>query len=124
MTIDGDGPRLIAAVRQGMRMIDSAGEDVGEVEFVKMGEPDAVTAQGQRVGEPYGIVDAVAETVTGAEPDVPGELAAQLLRVGYVKVDGKGLRDVDRYVASDQIADVTADTVRLHVTRGQLAAET
>jgi hypothetical protein len=57
------------------------------------------------------------------EPDVPGPLRAQLLRYGFVKVDGPGLTDTDRYVRSDRIASVSGDTVTLSVSKDRLAEE-
>jgi hypothetical protein len=43
-----EGP--IADVREGMRVVDRRDEDVGTVEVVKMGDPEAVTPSGQEVG--------------------------------------------------------------------------
>jgi hypothetical protein len=55
-----------------------------------------------------------------AEPTVAPAIRARLLRLGYFKIDGKGWIDTDRYVPSDKIADVSADTVRLSVTEDGL----
>jgi hypothetical protein len=118
---DQSGP--IAEVVFGMTVVDNTGAEVGKVELVKMGDPDAVTTQGQRVGESEGVVHALADSIFGSEPDVPGPLAGRLLRMGYVKVDGKGLLEADRYVASDQIAAVDDNTVRLKVPKDQLTRE-
>lgn len=52
---------------------------------------------------------------TGAEPDVPEELAARLLRLGNLKIDGPTLFERDRYVAADRVAGVEDDTVTLSV---------
>lgn len=121
MNPDQTGP--IAEVALGMTVVDSAGAEVGKVELLKMGDPEAVTTAGQRAGESEGVVRALADSIFGSEPDVPGPLAARLLRLGYLKVDGKGLLEADRYVASDQIAGVADNTVRLSVPKGQLTKE-
>lgn len=113
----------ISVVQPGMRVIDSAGVDVGRVEFVKMGDPGAVTDQGQRVGEPHGVFESIVESLVGEEPDVPGTLGARLRRIGYIKINGRGLLDSDRYAAADQINRVDGETVDLSVTRDQLAVE-
>jgi hypothetical protein len=113
----------IAEVVRGMTVVDNAGAQVGKVELVKMGDPESITTEGQRVGESEGVVRALADSIFGSEPDVPGPLAARLLRMGYVKVDGKGLLEADRYVASDQIAGVDGDTVRLTVSKDELTRE-
>jgi hypothetical protein len=118
---DRAGP--IAQVVSGMTVVDTTGAEVGKVELVKMGDPEAVTPAGQDVGESEGVVRALADSIFGSEPDVPGPLAARLLRMGYLKVDGKGLLEADRYVASDQIAGVADGTVRLSVPKEQLTKE-
>jgi hypothetical protein len=118
-----DQARPIAQVIPGMTVLDSTGVEVGKVETVKMGDPEAVTTEGQDAGESEGVVRALADSIFGAEPDVPGPLAARLLRLGYLKVDGKGLLEADRYVARDEIAEVADNTVRLNVRKDQLAKE-
>ena len=118
---DESGP--IVNVVRGMTVVDKAGAEVGKVELVKMGDPESITTEGQRVGESEGVVHALADSIFGAEPDVPGPLAARLLRMGYVKVDGKGLLETDRYVASDQIGEVDQDVVRLNVSKDELSRE-
>ncbi len=47
------------------------------------------------------------------EPDVPEPLRSQLLRTGFIKVDGSGLADADRYIGADRISEVSGATVRL-----------
>jgi hypothetical protein len=95
-----------------MRVLDAAGKAIGKVSFVKMGDPQAITAAGQ--------------AVDGDEPHVSRELAEHLLRIGYVKVDRKGLclfsRDV--YVAADQLDRVEGGIVHLSVPADALLTET
>jgi hypothetical protein len=117
---DKAGP--IAKVVNGMTVVDRAGAEIGKVELVKMGDPEAVTSAGQNVGDSEGVVHVLAESIFGAEPDVPGPIAARLLRLGYLKVDGKGL-EADRYVASDQIGEVDQGVVRLNVVKDELSRE-
>ncbi|OZM77208.1 hypothetical protein [Pseudonocardia sp. MH-G8] len=107
------GEDALADVHEGMRVVDSAGADVGTVELVKVGDPEAVTGQGQST--PGGLVEDLQEAFGGGEPQVPAQFAAQLMRVGFVKVDGKGLLDRDTYVPADQVASVTAGAVHLTV---------
>jgi hypothetical protein len=114
----------IAAVRKGMRVVDSDGLDIGAVERVKMGDPLGLTADRQVAGEVDSFLDHVVESVSGPEPDVSPGLAGRLVRLGYVKVDGEGFADRDRYVAADEIADVTTDEVHLSIPQDQLATET
>ena len=92
------GPPVMAQVREGMAVVDAAGERVGTVEYVQMGEPEAATPQGNvaRSGsllQGAGIVGLSNE----AAPDVPAPIRAQLLREGFLKVNAPWLA-ADRHV--------------------------
>lgn len=117
--------RLLERVHEGMAVVDAAGERLGRVEDVMMGDPEAVTTQGNEPQRRGGLVGSLADAVADApgEPDVPEPERSQLLRWGYVKVDGPGLLAPDRYVRADQIRDVSDDTVTLNVRRGELPRE-
>jgi hypothetical protein len=103
------GIRPIAFVREGMRVIDATGKDIGKVSFVKLGDPGAVTTAGQ--------------DVDGNEPHVPGELAEHLLRVGFVKIDRKGIFSRDAYAAADQVDRIEGGAVHLSVPEDALLTE-
>jgi hypothetical protein len=109
-----------------MHVVDANGREVGRVEYVQMGDPEAVTTEGQ--GEPYRrwpvvLGDALADEFD--EPDVPEPLRSQLLRYGFVKIDGPGPEwfDTDLYVRADAIAEVSGDTVKLTVPKERLIKE-
>jgi hypothetical protein len=99
----------ITKVREGMRAVDASGKEIGTVELVKLGDPEAVTTQGQ-------------QTESG-EPHVPGEMRDRLLRLGFVKIDRKGFFRSDAYVAADQITRVADDVVELSATDQGLPSE-
>jgi hypothetical protein len=120
---DPDG-QAIAAVRTGMRVVDSAGAEVGTVEHVDLGQPGALTADLLSRGEAGSFPEHVVESVSGPEPDVPPARVEELVRHGYVKVDRGALTDVDMYVAAGEIADVAEGVVRLTVRQNQLVTET
>ena len=115
---------VMARVREGMHVLDAAGEDVGTVEYFEMGNPEAATTAGN---EPRGssVVAAAAEAITPGEgePDVPEPLRSRLRRTGFIKIDGPGLLESDRYVSSEKVREVTEDRVRLAVPKAQLASE-
>jgi hypothetical protein len=113
----------ISEVMEGMRVVDAAGEDLGKVEHVRIGDPEAVTV-GADMPREGGIIADIAE-VFGAEgePDVPEPLRSRFLRSGYIKIDGKGWIDTDRYVAAEHIAGVTGETVTLTLLKDQILAE-
>jgi hypothetical protein len=102
---------VIAKARSGMLVVDSSGAELGTVEAVKMGDPGAVTETGQAAGDEQGLFEAVAEVFRGEE--LPPQTTAQLLRTGFVKVDGKGLLSNDFYVGAEDIDEVSGDVVRL-----------
>ncbi len=114
---------LIASVDKGMAVLDAAGQKVGTVEYVGMGDPSADTTRGNR--PQVDLLGQFAEAMTGGqpEPDVPGPLRDQLLRYGFVKVDGPGLFHSNRYVRSDHIASVADQTVTLNVRKDELPKE-
>jgi hypothetical protein len=105
-SIDRIGP--IEKVVEGMRVVDADGDEVGKVEFVKMGDPEAVTIEGQDLG---------------ALPKLPRELAERLLRTGYLRVDRKGFLAKDAYVSATDIDRVVGDTVHLDVDKDMLLTE-
>jgi hypothetical protein len=117
--------RLLERVHEGMAVVDAAGERLGRVEDVVMGDPEAATTQGNEAVRRGGIVGAVADAVRDVpgEPDVQEPRRSQLLRLGYLKVDGPGLLAPDRYVRADQIRGVSADTVTLAVPRDAVSRE-
>jgi hypothetical protein len=92
----------ISQVVEGMRVFDAVGKEVGKVEYVKLGDREAVTTLGE-------------ETDSG-EPRVAGELRERHLRLGFIKVDRKGLLKSDAYVAADEIDRVQDGAVHLTVT--------
>jgi hypothetical protein len=114
----------IEHVREGMKVVDREGKQIGEVEYVKMGDPQAVTTAGNE-RETGGVVGQVAQTVFGdeTEPDLPEPKRAQLVRYGFLKVDGEGLFGADRYVRADQIANVSGERVILNVSKDELPRE-
>jgi hypothetical protein len=117
--------RLIERVEEDMKVVDSAGNDVGKVQYVQFGDPEAITTEGNELEKPAGIIGDVAMAFFGdeREPDVAEPKRSQLLRYGFIKVDGPGLLDNDRYIRSDLIADVARDTVTLTVHKDRLVEE-
>lgn len=114
----------IERVREGMTVLDAAGERLGTVAYLKMGDPEAATTQGNEArGTMAGAVLGGDEGEPGApgvaglgvrEPNVPEPLRTQLMRVGFLRLDAPHLKnEVDRYVPGDRIRDVSGDTVRL-----------
>ncbi len=116
---------LLGQVSEGMKVVDASGDDLGKVGAIKMGDPGAATTAGEMMDSPGGTLGAVGDAVLGGgiEPDLEEPMRSELLRSGYIKIDGKGWFGTDRYVSADQVAAVSGDTVRLGVTKDQMAQE-
>jgi hypothetical protein len=114
----------MSRVEEGMRVVDVGGDEIGHVQYVQMGDPESVTSRGNE-GRPTELMGKIAEAVfpDEKEPDVPEPLHTQLRRTGYIKIDGPGIRETDRYASSRHVREVTGDEVRLNVRKGELAVE-
>jgi hypothetical protein len=115
---------VMARVQEGMRVVDAAGEDLGKVEYLQMGDPEAVTMEGNE-HRPDDLIGRVVERALPeeSEPEVPDPLRTQLQRTGYLKIGGHGIGGKARYVPSERVSAVSGDTVRLSVRKGDLAKE-
>lgn len=106
----------ISLVAEGMKVVDANGAEIGKVDEVRMGDPGAVTAREPGFTEGETTIDEIGRAIFGVGSRLPGPVRETLLRIGYVRIDGKGwLFDKDRYAASDQIASVEGDVVHLSV---------
>lgn len=114
--IGNTGP-IDLAVR-GMRVVDANGDEIGKVDDIKMGDPAAATTQGE-VYDDGGLLDDIGRAVFGGSA-LPEQIRDNLLRIGYLRVDGKGWFDTDYFVAANQVARVEGDTVHLSVAKEEL----
>jgi hypothetical protein len=115
--------RIMGNIREGMRVVDAGGDEVGRVDYLQMGDSEAATASGQAA--PSTLVGALAESITPGEgePDVPEPLRTRLRRTGFIKIDAPGLLEADRYVSAEKLQSVDQDHVRLAVRKADLAKE-
>ena len=119
--MDSSSSNVLSRVQEKMKVVDANGDDIGKVDYVAMGDPQAVTTAGQEDMAPDSITGNVAQVFGGGtEPDVPEPFRSELLREGFIKVDGKGWFGSDHYLRASDIADVTGDGVRLRVTKDAL----
>ncbi|WP_396888546.1 hypothetical protein [Micromonospora craniellae] len=117
-----DQQATVSRVTTGMRVVDAAGLDVGTVDLVQRGDPNAVTVQAP-TADPGSSLDELIESAATEEPDVPADLAARLLRTGYLKVSTELVPTGAVYVLADQINAVTDGEVRLDVLAADLPSE-
>jgi len=115
-----DSPSTVSleGIQEGMKVVDANGDDIGKVDYVKLGDPQAATTAGE-MGTGTDTILAGATAVLGgdAEPDVPEPFRSELLREGFIKVDGKGWFDTDRYLRASDIAGVSDDSVQLRIAK-------
>lgn len=102
-------------VREGMDVIDLTGDRVGRVRSFKMGDPNAVTTEGQQL-ETDSTLFTILRNAFGDSSDVSQQEHERLLRLGYVEVDASGLFKKDFVVTSNQVERVDGDTVYVAVT--------
>jgi len=106
----------ITLVETGMKVVDAGGKEIGKVDFLRMGDPDAVTAQGNDWADGVNPIDKIGFALFGVGSQIPQTVRHTLLRVGYIHIEGKGwINDRDCYASAEQIASVTGDTVHLNV---------
>ena len=117
--IEDPGP--IKHVTEGMTVIDDAGHDVGTVAEVKIGDPQAVTGQGQQAPQGGGQLAGLAAAFT-AGTSLPAQQQERLVRLGYLRINGPGRLADDRYVTADHVMSVEGDRVQLDVPAAALYA--
>jgi sporulation protein YlmC with PRC-barrel domain len=103
---------VIEQVREGMDVLASDGRKVGKVEDLKMGDPEAVTSDGQTDPETGGLIGTLIDDFAETSK-LPRHTAERLLRIGYVKIDRSGLFTGHAYLGSDELDRVEGDTVWL-----------
>ncbi len=134
-------------VREGMKVVDSTGEEIGEVRTLRSGDTASVTVDdagdmgggggvmpipvgvgtggssgtGAGAGAGAGVVGLFGSAAgEGGEPNVAEPAYSRLTRVGFIKIDSKGFFASDRYAGADQVTQVEGDTVYLSVTKDDL----
>jgi hypothetical protein len=111
-TIEG-GP--ISQVEIGDKVVDSTGKEIGKVKFVKMGDPNAATTEGQW-GYSEGFLG-----LWGNDYDIgqlPEQAQGQLMRVGFIHIDVPWA--ADKFAGAGMIDRVAGNTVYLNLPEGNL----
>jgi hypothetical protein len=114
---------LIRRISRGMKVLDAKGEEIGKVDQLQMGDPEGVTEEPdlyKRKMEGPLLTRVVDQYRPTGDIDAPPSARAHLLRMGYIRIDGKGWLDVDRYASADQIESVDEHHVRLKVPKEAL----
>ena len=117
---------LLSKIHNGMTVYDQSQVEIGTVEYVQFGDDDplkpvprAVTPgeTGERSRAEW-LVESVLDVFS---PDnLPETLRQRLLLYGFIRVDGPGLFDADRYIFPNQIQSVDGKRVTLKVSKNEL----
>ena len=118
---------ILLQVYEGMTVHDHAGERIGTVEYVYLGE----VAEAR---EDFGQAEQTSSTLTGTEGSLIEEFAKailltervsdvwreRLLSYGFIRIHSAGLFTADRYAMPSQIATVADHRVMLCVNQNEL----
>lgn len=119
----GDRPifetQVIELVEMNMTVVDVAGERLGHVSYIHMGDPEADTTEGEDYQTP-GILRWVWRGIVGSEPKTPEPFRSRLLRHGFIKINTPGRTAHDLYASADFVQAVAGETVTLSVATDQL----
>jgi hypothetical protein len=106
MAMNANRENLLERVREGMKVIDSAGDAVGKVSYVQLADPDAAV-----VDEDLGDADT---SILGIfDPNDDRTVTERMAQRGYIRIDAAGFFEGDKYVLADDVAGVEGDVVRL-----------
>ena len=99
----------------GDSVVDSTGKEIGTVKFVKMGDPNAATDEGQDDSGP-GFLGLGGDSYDLG--NLPEQARHQLLRVGFIHIDVSWADD--RFAGAGQLDRVENNTVYLTVPEANL----
>ena len=113
----GGREQLIAKVKEGMKVEDVAGEHIGTLTFLKLGDPSALDIELDDASNPGDFYSG-----EPMEPNVVPSMVRRLLVNGFLKIDDarRFRRDHHYYALTDDVASVEGDTVRLNKPVGEL----
>jgi hypothetical protein len=117
---------LLAMIKEGMKVVDADGDDVGTVSYVQMADLNDRDDVGAANRDEVGLFDLTPDNDPGDEGVLGGvfgigdDVTERMERSGYVKIDASGIFTGDKYVEPYQIAAVDGDTVRLAVDKDDI----
>ena len=113
MSEEMEGSNWYQGIRLGMPVFDVNGEVVGRVEKVHTGyDIPGIPRTDSDADE--AISDAFEETFDPVD-ELDEELLEDLYRGGFIRVEGPNLLGSDRYVETENIAEVSPEGVHLNV---------
>ena len=114
MSVSGiSDPGPLAQVREGMRVVDTSGDEVGVVKDVRMGDKEAVTDSGESTQD-VGLFSGTEDT------GLSEQARHRLARTGFVQISKSGIMSGSVYAAGDEVARVEDDVVHLSADKDAL----
>lgn len=121
--------KLLLEVFKDMKVYDQANSEVGTVDWVQFGDEDTtkpgtetVTTRSSEAATGNTLVESIVKVFESDR--LPETLRDRLLRYGFIRVNGDGLFNADRYILPDQIASVADKKVKLKVNKSDLIKRT
>lgn len=117
---------LLSKIQNGMKVYDQSQSEIGTVEYVQFGDEDPLKPTSRavtpgQVGERNRAEWLMESVLDVFSPDnLPETLRQRLLLYGFVRLDGPGLFDADRYIFPNQIQSVDGQRVTLNVSKNEL----
>lgn len=115
---------LLSKIHKGMKVYDQTQSEIGTVEYVQFGDEDPLkprtraAAPGTAGEHGEWLVESLLDVF--APDELPETLRKRLLLYGFVRVDGSGLYNADRYILPQQIQSVDGQRVTLKVSKAEL----
>ncbi|HEX2912307.1 MAG TPA: hypothetical protein VH186_15975 [Chloroflexia bacterium] len=118
-----DNPQrsLLTKIHKGMEVVDQNGEHIGKVTSVEMPDPGSATLETSV--RPGDLLGGVMDAFTGSDNEILKTLHSDLIRTGYIKVNGQHLRNEQQYIVPDSIANVSGEKVTLNRTKEKLTGK-
>ena len=113
MAMDANRENTLDQVREGMKVVDSAGDDVGKVAYVQLADPNAAAVDEDRNGADTSILGIL-------DPNDDNEVTERMVQRGYIKIDAAGFLEGDKYVLADDVTAVEGDVVHLAMRKGDI----
>lgn len=124
------GKELLAEVRVGMAVYDRNEKQIGVVERVHLGEVSAneaaqglqretISDEGRQEPGPAGLAEALEDSFDPAR-ELDNVVRNQMLGQGFIEVAGSELKDSERVISPDKIAQVVDGRVILSIASGEL----
>jgi hypothetical protein len=116
---------MLSKIHKGMTVYDQSQTEIGTVELVQYGEEDPLKPRAHTTS--YGMTPEQGEWLLESNRDVfgtdqlPDLLRDRLLLYGFIRLNGPGLYDTERYILPKQIQSIDGNRITLNISKNELA---